>query len=85
MSAIDGDIAGLQDLVIQYGHACRREGSLPLGNDLSASIEYANACQVTNALANRIKRRIVRLELLANMAGIEPSDVRGALVGIWRN
>jgi len=84
VSAIDGDLAGLQELVIQYGNACRREGLLPLGEGIDQSIEYAYACQVTNALAKRIKRRLVRLEALADMAGIEPSDVRAALVGVWR-
>jgi uncharacterized protein involved in propanediol utilization len=39
----------------------------------------------TNALAKRVMRRVRRLELLSAMGGIEPTDVRGALVGIWRN
>jgi hypothetical protein len=47
--------------------------------------DLAISIATTDLLAKRIKRRVRRLEILADMGGIEPSDVRGALVGTWRN
>lgn len=76
-----GDLAGLADLILQYGAACRREGaSLVIGE-----LKPADLAAATDATLKRILRRVQRLEALADMAGIEPSDVRGALVGTWRN
>lgn len=77
-AAQPGDIAGLLDLVLQYGAACRREG-----------VDYASGVRdnrpEVDALRQRVQRRIRRLEQLGRMGGIEPSDVRAALVGTWRN
>lgn len=71
-----GDVAGLTDLIIQYGQVCRAE--------VAADMAPA-AVAVTDALARRIQWRVRRLEQLGRMGGIEPSDVRAALVGTWRN
>lgn len=82
MSSQTGQVAepaGLADLILQYGAACRREIMA------STPSEQAARDVATNATLKRILRRVARLEALADMAGIEPSDVRGALVGTWRN
>jgi FAD synthase len=73
--------AGLGDLIAQLSAAARREGSaMVIGEPTPPELVAA-----TNALAKRVMRRVRRLELLSAMGGIEPTDVRGALVGIWRN
>jgi glycerol dehydrogenase-like iron-containing ADH family enzyme len=75
------DIAGLGDLIAQLSAAARREGSaMVIGEPTPPELAAA-----TDALAKRVMRRVRRIEHLSRMGGIEPTDVRGALIGIWRN
>lgn len=77
----DEELTGLLDLIVAYGAACRREGSgMAVGRATPPELTAA-----VDRLRKRVVRRVRRLELLAAMGGIEPSDVRGALVGVWRN
>lgn len=75
------EIAGLGDLIAQLSAAARREGSaMVIGQPTPPELVAR-----TDALAKRVMRRVRRLELLSTMGGIEPTDVRAALVGVWRN
>jgi hypothetical protein len=75
------EIAGLGDLIAQLSAPARREGSaMVIGQPTPPELIAA-----TDALAKRVMRRVRRLELLSTMGGIEPTDVRAALVGVWRN
>lgn len=74
------ELAGLQELILQYGAACRAEGVAMA----IVSTTHSSTAAAVNALAQRIQRRVRRLEHLGHMGGIEPSDVRAALVGTWR-
>lgn len=77
------ELAGLEELIIRYGRACREETAVAAVSGNAPSVIDAARAK-TDALAKRIRRRVRRLELLATMGGIEPSDVRGALIGTWR-
>jgi hypothetical protein len=75
------ELASLGDLIAQLSAAARREGSaMVIGEPTPPELVAA-----TNALTKRVMRRVRRLDLLSTMGGIEPTDVRGALVGTWRN
>lgn len=76
------EIAGLEDLILQYAHAARKEGFALGADGTGAKLDQAKA--VTDKLMDRALRRVRRLEVLSRMGGIEPSDVRAALIGTWR-
>lgn len=76
-----GELAGLSDLILEFAAACAREAIALTAGDL----DTPNFSAKTDRLRERVQRRVRRLETLARMGGIEPSDVRAALVGTWRN
>lgn len=79
MDDID-ELAGLASLIVQLVTAARREGAaMVIGLDTPPELVAH-----TIALMQRVDHRVRRLEALARMGGIEPSDVRCALVGKWR-
>ncbi len=76
------ELAGLASLIVQLVGAARAEGVAIGALDESA---HAGRVAQTGSLLPRVDHRVRRLEALARMGGIEPSDVRAALVGKWRN
>jgi len=74
------ELDGLAGLIVQLVTAARREGAaMVIGAATPPELVAA-----TMALMQRVDHRVRRLEALARMGGIDPSDVRGALVGKWR-